>query len=174
MIQSSLIIAFLILTIFNSKSSGFVTYMRTNANRYNNIIRFSMNDTPLESIIDLPERESYQEYLTRTSVKVQNKLITPPLLRNLQFTDVDGNKRKIVTKDKAIVVFLRQLGCPYCWSYIQKWCDRISELKLKDIEICFVSIGDKSNLPSFLELNPCKNISVIINYYLLPHIYLNP
>lgn len=64
----------------------------------------------IEPIIELPERETFQDYLNRTTVKIQNKLITPTLLRNMEFTDVDGNTRKIVNKDKAVVVFLRHLG----------------------------------------------------------------
>ena len=64
----------------------------------------------IEPIIELPERESFQDYLNRTTAKIQNKLITPTLLRNMEFTDVNGNIRKIVNKDKSVVVFLRHLG----------------------------------------------------------------
>lgn len=55
-------------------------------------------------------KETFQEYLARTTRKIQGKMITPYILRNLEFTTSDGTKRKVISQDKAVVVFLRHLG----------------------------------------------------------------
>lgn len=80
------------------------------------------------------------------------------LMRDAMLTDVNGDTIKLGDKmgrGTSVVVFLRHMGWPYCWSYAKEW----SELQPK-IEASgatgpiFISIGDEEKLNKFLELNP--------------------
>mmetsp|Transcript_39282 Transcript_39282/g.111389 ORF Transcript_39282/g.111389 Transcript_39282/m.111389 type:complete len:271 (+) Transcript_39282:3-815(+) len=57
----------------------------------------------------------------------------------------------------AVVVFLRHLGCPYCWAQAREWTEpetleRLSRLGLAGPIL--VSVGTPEKLRKFLELNP--------------------
>ena len=56
----------------------------------------------------------------------------------------------------SIVVFLRHLGCSWCWSYVEYWREAL-QLDDSDGSIVgpiFVSIGDEGRLNQFLDNNP--------------------
>jgi hypothetical protein len=110
------------------------------------------------------------------------------ILRAARLTDVNGNKIQLGDKMAAatssnnnkntpvvsVVIFLRHLGWPYCWSYAKEWCDELQKQQQQPLEqleniitavgddgdeqlrfgLYFISIGDETKLQKFLELNP--------------------
>lgn len=79
-------------------------------------------------------------------------------IRSAQLTTVDGET--ITLGDKmgsgtSLVMFLRHMGWPYCWSYAKEWCALQQEINEAGIAgPFFISIGDEDKLEAFLELNP--------------------
>jgi hypothetical protein len=80
-------------------------------------------------------------------------------LRVIQVTNNEG--RKVALGDAmsdrgiSVVVFLRHLGCTWCWSYVHQWKLVQHEMVEAGIEgPIFVSIGDPDRLNTFLSKNP--------------------
>jgi hypothetical protein len=67
-----------------------------------------------------------------------------------------GDHSTKTTKTTSVLVFMRHLGCPYCWSYAQE----IMQLQSRIETIAgangpwLISIGDTEKLERFLEINP--------------------
>ena len=84
--------------------------------------------------------------------------VSPDLLRSLNVINVNGEQVKLGTvmgQEKSVVIFLRHLGCPWCWSYANWWCDHIPQLKEAGVKgPIFISIGYPDKLEAFLEANP--------------------
>lgn len=84
--------------------------------------------------------------------------VTAHDLRAIQVTDVNGNKvtlGSVISSRTTVLVFLRHLGCTWCWSYVYQW--KLVQKELSDAGIegpIFVSIGDKDRLKAFLVTNP--------------------
>jgi len=80
------------------------------------------------------------------------------LIRSAVLSDANGEMRRldeVMGQGKSVVIFLRHLGWPYCWSYAKEWCALQQELDEADIAgPIFISIGDAEKLDTFLELNP--------------------
>lgn len=80
-------------------------------------------------------------------------------LRAIKVTNKEGQKvplgDAISDKGISIVVFLRHLGCTWCWSYVHQWKLLQHEMAEAGIEgPIFVSIGDADRLNAFLSKNP--------------------
>lgn len=80
-------------------------------------------------------------------------------LRAIQVTDVNGRRvtlgSALSPSGTSVLVFLRHLGCTWCWSYVYQWKLIQKELAEAGIEgPIFVSIGDKDRLQAFLATNP--------------------
>lgn len=79
-------------------------------------------------------------------------------LRNAIVTSIDDQLvplSKPMGEGTSVVVFLRHMGWPYCWTYANAWSE--FQPKLNDSNVkgpIFVSIGDKEKLETFLEKNP--------------------
>ena len=79
-------------------------------------------------------------------------------LRAIQVTDVNGRRVTLgsaMSPGPTILVFLRHLGCTWCWSYVYQW--KLAQKELSDAGIegpIFVSIGDPDRLKAFLLNNP--------------------
>lgn len=80
-------------------------------------------------------------------------------LKCIQVTNSQGEK--VVLGDAmsdqgvSIVIFLRHLGCSWCWSYVHQW--NLLQREMADLGIedpIFVSIGDPDRLNAFLSKNP--------------------
>lgn len=57
----------------------------------------------------------------------------------------------------ALVVFMRHLGCPYCWSHVREWCkpDVFERVRALGIMGPFlVAPGSPAQLDRFLQANP--------------------
>ena len=99
--------------------------------------------------------ETRQEKLPRRSRR-QHKSAAE-MLRSAVLTSADGTKVRLgdeMGEGRAVVVFLRHLGCPYCWSYAREW----SKLQRKISRSgaagpFFISVGDCEKLRTFLRLN---------------------
>lgn len=85
--------------------------------------------------------------------------VTAKDLRSVAVTNVDGERVLLgdaMGRGTSIVVFLRHLGCFWCWSYAKAWMGLQQEIAGAE-EITgpiFVSIGDPDRLNDFLEKNP--------------------
>jgi hypothetical protein len=85
-------------------------------------------------------------------------------LRSIKVTNVDGQKVPLgnaMGSGTSVVVFLRHLGCTWCWSYVYQWKQLQQELSEAGIDgPIFVSIGDEDRLNAFLlknqEISPQK------------------
>ena len=79
-------------------------------------------------------------------------------LRSIKVTNVHGQKVPLgdaMGSGTSVVVFLRHLGCTWCWSYVYQWKLLQQELSQAGIDgPFFVSIGDKDRLNAFLLKNP--------------------
>lgn len=80
-------------------------------------------------------------------------------LRGIQVTNNKGQKVALgdamSDKGTSVVVFLRHLGCTWCWSYVHQWKGVQQEMAEAQIEgPIFVSIGDPARLNVFLSKNP--------------------
>mmetsp|Transcript_25804 Transcript_25804/g.74295 ORF Transcript_25804/g.74295 Transcript_25804/m.74295 type:complete len:286 (+) Transcript_25804:15-872(+) len=80
-------------------------------------------------------------------------------LRSIQVTNVEGKKVRLgdVMPDQgaSVVVYLRHLGCTWCWSYVYQWKLVQEDLNKAGIKgPIFVSIGDEDRLNAFLLKNP--------------------
>lgn len=79
-------------------------------------------------------------------------------LRAIQVTDVNGRRVTLgsaMSDGTSVLVFLRHLGCTWCWSYVYQW--KLAQKEVSDAGIngpIFVSIGDKDRLNAFLLTNP--------------------
>ena len=63
----------------------------------------------------------------------------------------------ISKSDPHVVIFLRHMGWPYCWSYAKEWYSLNVQQQLLESGIrgpTFVSIGDSEKLNTFLDANP--------------------
>lgn len=99
-----------------------------------------------------------------TTVSVASRISKDPSnvsandLRAIEVTDVNGQKVPLgsaMGRGTSVVVFLRHLGCTWCWSYVYQW--KLVQQQLSDAGIegpVFVSIGDKDRLNTFLQKNP--------------------
>ena len=99
--------------------------------------------------------------LRRFSSKVfaEGGALTGEQLRSITVTDVDGARVKLgdsMGGRVSVVVFLRHLGCGWCWSYARAWAELLEEIEtMDDVDgPIFVSIGDPERLNVFLEKNP--------------------
>jgi hypothetical protein len=140
------------------------------------------------SVASHSSSSSCTRLLTSSSPVVEENKGAGKILRAALLTDVNGNKvqlgDKILSSNNkpSVVVFLRHLGWPYCWSYAKEWCDTVAALTtpLQQLQpepllessiitigddeqrsaaaaavgLLFVSIGDAEKLQTFLELNP--------------------
>lgn len=72
--------------------------------------------------------------------------VTADLLRSLTLFDQNGDKKELgslMGADKSVVIFLRHLGWPYCWSYAESWCEKIPQMRASNVAgPIFVSIGE--------------------------------
>jgi len=79
-------------------------------------------------------------------------------LRSAQLTNVNDETVKLgdeMGSGTSLVIFLRHMGWPYCWSYAKEWCALQQELTESGVVgPLFISIGDEEKLGTFLELNP--------------------
>lgn len=79
-------------------------------------------------------------------------------LRSIRVTNLDGQKIPLgdaMGAGTSVVVFLRHLGCTWCWSYVYQW--KLLQQELSEAGVdgpIFVSIGDKDRLNAFLLKNP--------------------
>jgi len=80
-------------------------------------------------------------------------------LRAIQVTNNKGMKvalgEAMSDTGTSIVVFLRHLGCTWCWSYVHQW--KLVQREMAEAQIegpIFVSIGDPDRLNAFLDKNP--------------------
>lgn len=84
--------------------------------------------------------------------------VSAELLRSLTVINVKGEQVKLGTvmgQEKSVVIFLRHLGCPWCWSYANWWCDHIPQLQQAGVKgPFFISIGYPDKLETFLQSNP--------------------
>jgi hypothetical protein len=81
------------------------------------------------------------------------------VLKSVRLTNANGERitlgDEMAIDRPSIVIFLRHLACPYCWSYAKEWSNLQGEIEKSNISgPFFVSIGDKEKLNKFLELNP--------------------
>eukprot|EP00980_Cylindrotheca_fusiformis_P006208 scaffold1327_cov124-Cylindrotheca_fusiformis.AAC.12 len=103
--------------------------------------------------------QSEKESSPCTMPDVVPETVTAKALRSSMLTNADGNVVNLGEKmgqGTSIVVFLRHLGCPYCWNYANSWCE-VQQKKMAGSNIAgpfFVSIGDEDKLSAFLEKNP--------------------
>jgi hypothetical protein len=89
--------------------------------------------------------------------------VTARMLRSAVLTNANGESVTLGDKmgsGTSVIVFLRHLGWPYCWSYAKDWCDLQQKEEMGANGIAgpiFVSIGDAKKLEIFLEKNPHVN-----------------
>lgn len=79
------------------------------------------------------------------------------MLRSAVVTDYHGKNVRLGEKmgdGRSVVVFLRHLGDPYCWSYARDWGKLQRKVRRNGaVGPLFVSVGDSEKLKRFLELN---------------------
>jgi hypothetical protein len=85
--------------------------------------------------------------------------ISASILRSAKVTNANGERvilgEEIASDRPAIVIFLRHLACPYCWSYAKEWSNYQADVVDANISgPFFVSIGDTEKLNTFLDINP--------------------
>lgn len=85
--------------------------------------------------------------------------VSASILRSVKVTNANGERvilgDEIAGDRPAIVIFLRHLACPYCWSYAKEWSNHQAEIVDANISgPFFVSIGDTEKLNKFLDINP--------------------
>lgn len=90
--------------------------------------------------------------------------VTAKLLRSATLINADGETVSLGGKmgqGTSVVVFLRHLGWPYCWTYAKDWCELVVQQKEQDgaetssiAGPIFISIGDAEKLNVFLDKNP--------------------
>jgi hypothetical protein len=84
--------------------------------------------------------------------------VTALSLRSASLLNIRGQRVRlgdVMAEGTSIVVFLRHMGWPYCWSYAKDWCELQEKEDIGDIVgPLFVSIGDEEKLRIFLEKNP--------------------
>ncbi|KAJ1417564.1 hypothetical protein B484DRAFT_334186 [Ochromonadaceae sp. CCMP2298] len=89
---------------------------------------------------------------------VNGKLVSVNLVRELELTDVNGELKTVgslMGRGKSVVVFLRHLGCPFCWAYVDLWNSFVPRMRKSGVAgPVFISIGDKDKLRLFLDQNP--------------------
>jgi len=94
----------------------------------------------------MPENVSYPASLSSS------------VLRAAGLTNANGQRIVLgdaIGRGTSIVIFLRHLACPYCWSYAKEWSELQNEVTDSNIAgPFFISIGDEKKLAKFLELNP--------------------
>jgi AhpC/TSA antioxidant enzyme len=79
------------------------------------------------------------------------------MLRQATVTSVNNEKLRLddlLGDDSrpAVIVFLRHLGCMFCWSYAKEVCEKVTSDSVRGPY--FISIGDSDKLGTFLKLNP--------------------
>mmetsp|Transcript_24801 Transcript_24801/g.35570 ORF Transcript_24801/g.35570 Transcript_24801/m.35570 type:complete len:271 (+) Transcript_24801:40-852(+) len=122
--------------------------------------RVRFGEVPLSftgSSVVLRSTATTADSVCSTPTNVPDPDISASVLRSIEVTDMDGSRINLgdAIGRNAIVVFLRHLACPYCWSYAKEWSDLQSEMKNSNISgPFFISIGDQEKLQKFLELNP--------------------
>lgn len=80
-------------------------------------------------------------------------------IREIRLTDVNGKLVRLgdfmMTNQKSVIVFMRHLGCPYCWSYANEIMQLQSRMNAANANgPWLISIGDAEKLDRFLEMNP--------------------
>ena len=84
--------------------------------------------------------------------------VTGSDLRSIRVLNSDGEMVRLgdaIGPQTSVVVFLRHLGCSWCWSYARSWCELQQEMGNENIGgPIFVSIGDQQRLNAFLDKNP--------------------
>jgi hypothetical protein len=83
---------------------------------------------------------------------------TVAALRDIRVTNVQGDRIRlgdVLGDQKSVLVFMRHLGCPYCWSYAQDIMQLQSRIETVGASgPWLISIGDVEKLARFLEINP--------------------
>ena len=101
---------------------------------------------------------AWRLYASAQIPDVSSSKISSRDLRSIKVTNVKGEYVPLgdaMGTGTSVVVFLRHLGCTWCWSYVYQWKLVQDELKAAGIEgPIFVSIGDKERLSAFLLKNP--------------------
>jgi hypothetical protein len=89
---------------------------------------------------------------------VNGKLVSVNVVRDLELTDVNGELKTVgslMGRGKSVVVFLRHLGCPFCWAYVDLWNSFVPRMRKSGVAgPIFISIGDTDKLRLFLAQNP--------------------
>ena len=106
------------------------------------------------------ESLSYTSKVTQLIMRATTSTIDPASvtaedLRSIAVTNVDGSSVELgsaMGTGTSIVVFLRHLGCFWCWSYARAWTQLQEEIASADdiTGPIFVSIGDPMKLNDFL------------------------
>ena len=84
--------------------------------------------------------------------------LTGDQLRSITVTNTDGERVKLgdsMGDGVSVIVFLRHLGCGWCWSYARAWTQLKEEIEgMEDVTgPVFISIGDPDRLNVFLSKN---------------------
>ena len=104
--------------------------------------------------------------------------VTAKLLRSAVLTNADGQEVSLGAKmgqGASVVVFLRHLGWPYCWTYAKDWCEFVVQQQQEQEGTdstnniagpIFISIGDAEKLNVFLDKNPYvpRDQALVDNY----------
>jgi|NOAtaT_6_FD_contig_81_1461354_length_1088_multi_9_in_0_out_0_1 hypothetical protein len=133
-----------------SISSGF-KYRATDVFRSNRV-------APVISTLSL-NTMSTSAAVCAAPAEIESPDISATILKSVKVTIANGERIKLgdkIAMDRpTIVIFLRHLACPYCWSYAKEWSNFQAEIAEANISgPLFVSIGDKDKLNKFLDINP--------------------
>lgn len=89
---------------------------------------------------------------------VKNDSVSAMDLRRIEVEDIRGQLISLgeaIGDGPTVVIFLRHLGCSWCWSYVYQWNALSQEVEASGLDgPIFVSIGDPERLKTFLEKHP--------------------
>ena len=117
---------------------------------------------PLQSSSSLSADSASASNYDAESFRVDPASVHANDLRSIKVTNANGELVPLggaMGNDDttSIVVFLRHLGCSWCWSYVQYWEEELQKQRNRDKKIVgpiYVSIGDPDRLNGFLEKHP--------------------
>jgi len=99
---------------------------------------------------DIPS--DIEEVVLKDSKSIRNAIVTNVDGEQITIGDMMGTTQDDMT---SVVVFLRHMGWPYCWTYANEWQNVQPTLNTNNVlGPYFVSIGDTEKLRVFLEKNP--------------------
>jgi len=92
------------------------------------------------------------------SVNMNGVDVSGSSLRSTVLTDISGHRVPVSSliggEGKAVIVFLRHLGCPLCWDYALKWQKEQPRMAAAGIAgPMFISVGTPEQLQKFLHVN---------------------